>query len=72
MEHTFELKVFELLPDGRLGKYLGVKSWVGQDGWNAVERFEDNRRVAGVPVRVIGWRPIVHGLFIGAPGPGSD
>lgn len=58
MDKEFELK----LANG------SVTSWHGYDGLNAAERYED----VFPEDRVIAWRPIRHGLFIGAPGPGSD
>jgi hypothetical protein len=41
--------------------------WPGRDGEDACRRCTDC-----TGNQVVAWRPIRHGLFIGAPGPGSD
>ena len=55
--------IYELLLEGRK-----VVRWPGSDEINAAERYVDCHRDAVV----VATRPIRHGLFIGAPGPGSD
>lgn len=59
---TERLYEYELKTD--TGKVI---RWPGRDEEDAARRAADCLRVT-----VVATRPVRHGLFVGAPGPGSD